>query len=276
MSAMKLLCYLTGKSTVDIRPGKKDRTWMDETRDAYAYRCLPLSMANQHGWQIQCPVGFEAEWTGEPGKEAVHIICDEGARPPIISNFGAGILTFSHDAILRTPPGFNLWVTGPPNTFKDGIQPLSALVETDWLPFTFTMNWKFTRPNTRIRFSPGVTYCFIFPVPRGLLEEFEPETLDLSADAVLERRHRHASSRRYFSKLLPQTRPDYTPSKRLHWQGWYTEGVYPDKSGSPPEHQRGLRLRPFREGGADGADEPGPAGADIPRSASAFSDKGFG
>ena len=36
-------------------------------------------------------------------------------------------------------------VTGPFNQPKDAIQPLTAIVETDWAPFTFTMNWKFTR-----------------------------------------------------------------------------------------------------------------------------------
>jgi hypothetical protein len=32
--------------------------------------------------------------------------------------------------IIRTGPGNDLWVTGPVNEFKDGIQALSAVIET--------------------------------------------------------------------------------------------------------------------------------------------------
>ena len=53
-----------------------------------------------------------------------------------------------------------MWAMGPPNHIKDGIQPLVGLVETDWLPFPFTMNWIFTRPG-RVRFAKGEPFCFI-------------------------------------------------------------------------------------------------------------------
>ncbi|NDG04180.1 MAG: hypothetical protein EB121_02330 [Alphaproteobacteria bacterium] len=35
---------------------------------------------------------------------------------------------------------------GAPNSAKHGIAPLDGLIETDWLPFGFTMNWRFTAP----------------------------------------------------------------------------------------------------------------------------------
>ena len=42
--------------------------------------------------------------------------------------------------------GWSMWAMGPPNHVKDGIQPLVGLVETDWLPFPFTMNWHLHPP----------------------------------------------------------------------------------------------------------------------------------
>ena len=42
--------------------------------------------------------------------------------------------------------GWNTFVTGPMNGIKDGIAPLSGVIETDWSPYSFTMNWRFTRP----------------------------------------------------------------------------------------------------------------------------------
>src|SRR6516164_748572 len=40
------------------------RDWMDATPSRFAYRCLPLTIANQTGWWIKNPVGFTAVWRG--------------------------------------------------------------------------------------------------------------------------------------------------------------------------------------------------------------------
>jgi hypothetical protein len=48
---MDLIGYLIDDRTVDIRPARDRRNWMNETQDSYAYRCLPLSIANDHGWR---------------------------------------------------------------------------------------------------------------------------------------------------------------------------------------------------------------------------------
>jgi hypothetical protein len=71
------------------------------------------------------------------------------------SQFGSGILTFNPLLIIRPPPGHDLWVSGPVNRFKDAIQPMSALIEADWMPFTFSMNWQITRADTTITFEKG-------------------------------------------------------------------------------------------------------------------------
>ena len=40
------------------------RDWMDATPGRFAYRCLPLTIANQTGLWIMNPVGFTANWRG--------------------------------------------------------------------------------------------------------------------------------------------------------------------------------------------------------------------
>ena len=91
-----------------------------------------------------------------------------------MSLFGQGMLTFHIEGIFRTPPGWNLWIGGSPNQAKDGIAPLTGVVETDWSPFTFTMNWRFTRPDHWVRFEAREPICFFFPVQRALLEDIKP------------------------------------------------------------------------------------------------------
>src|SRR5690554_1706288 len=76
---MELICYRTSLShEVQIRPAPKRRTWMDQTPEWFAYRCLPLSIANAHGWEILCPASFEVVWDGRPSKEGVTVVALEG------------------------------------------------------------------------------------------------------------------------------------------------------------------------------------------------------
>ena len=142
-------------------------------------------MANEHGWEVRCPGSFEAQWNGGDNPDDVQITSNDNMASLLEAHFGYGILTFRINAIFRTPPGYNLWVMGPPNSFKDGIQALSAMIETDWMPYTFTMNWKFTRAQVPVRFEQGEPFCFLFPVKRGALETFRPEIKSIDRDPVL-------------------------------------------------------------------------------------------
>src|SRR5436190_22927920 len=47
------------------------RDWMDATQNKFAYRCLPLTMANPTGWWVYNPVGFPAIWDGRPGPRGI-------------------------------------------------------------------------------------------------------------------------------------------------------------------------------------------------------------
>ena len=49
---MKFICYTFEDKQIDIRPASAERSWIDDTRRQFAKRCLPLMVANAHGWQI--------------------------------------------------------------------------------------------------------------------------------------------------------------------------------------------------------------------------------
>src|SRR5690606_13983887 len=128
-----------------IVPGSPERTWMSATQFRFAYRCLPLTIANCMGWELLCPVLIEAEWNGGVQIADIEIRTD-GSRDNWFaqSHFGHGVLTFLVPYVFRTETGVGLWARGSRNLPKDGISPLEGIVETDWLNFTFTMNWMFT------------------------------------------------------------------------------------------------------------------------------------
>jgi Family of unknown function (DUF6065) len=108
-------------------------------------------------------------------------------QPSAISHFAHGILTFHLPCLFRTEAGYDLMVHGPINRPKDGIAPLSGVIETDWAPYSFTMNWIFTRPGTQVSFAQGEPFCHVFPVKRGELEAIEPQLRLLSEEPELKR-----------------------------------------------------------------------------------------
>jgi len=249
---MKLTAYLHPGWAPLIRPAPASRAWMDATPESFAYRCLPLAIANAHGWEVLTPCGFVAQWDGGAEPSAVTITLDPGADPAQapISLFGQGIITFHIEAIFRTPPGWNMWVGGSPNRAKDGIAPLTGVVETDWSPFTFTMNWQLTRPGMAVRFDALEPFCFIFPTPRAALEDFEPVFAPLGADPVTAERFQAWSEARDAFHASVQRDPPKAPADR--WQKHYYRGV--DVAGDTlvPDHRTKLRLRPFDRAAAPG------------------------
>jgi len=152
---MKLISYTLGFPPTEMRPGPAQRPWMDSTSDRFAYRCLPLNIANQYGWELLCPCSFEVTWDGGPSPDAMVVEILEDGWPHPTSHFGHGVLTFHVNQIFRTEPGTQLMTTGPMNNPKDGIAALSGIIETDWSHYTFTMNWVMTRAFHTVRFQKG-------------------------------------------------------------------------------------------------------------------------
>jgi len=248
----KLIAYVIDGHELRIRPAPVERAWMDQTDQRFAYRCLPLNIANAHGWEILCNSGFSARWDGFNAQQAIRIRPDLGTTAPADTHFGHGVLTFHLHCLFQTDPGVDLFVTGPINRCKDAIAPLTGLIETDWAPYTFTMNWMFTRANTRIRFERDEPFCHIFPIGRSSIESVEPRILALSENPDLERRYKNWSeNRNAFNAALADPK---SPAALERWQKMYFRGLDPDGATAPAEdHRSRVRLKPFVKGGTDDA-----------------------
>ena len=235
---MKLNCYLLDRPPFDIRPAPLSREWMDNSVDRFAYRCLPLNIGNSHGWEICCEDTIEATWDGGSYIEAIRITGSKSA----VTHFGSGVLTFHVPCVFRTDPGWNLMVMGPPNSPKRGIQALTGVIETDWAPYSFTMNWIFTEPHHTIRFEKGEPFCFFFPIPRGTVDNITPAFCDMRSDAELYEQHTAwIKSRHDFIKDLKDPNSEASKAK---WQRNYFHGLRGDSS-IVTEHQTKVRPKPF-------------------------------
>ncbi len=229
---------------VELVPASHERSWMSSTRERFANRCLPLLMANQAGWLVVNNTRVRARWNGGADAASVEFEYEDGGsgfRP--MSHFGHGIITWPLPFLFRTPPGFNLLVRGPVNCAKHGIAALEGIVETDWAPSTFTVNWKFTRRRVWATFEKGEPVCLLVPQRRGELEEFLPKIVSIAAasDELRASYDAWRESRRDFNEDLK--RPG-SFARQASWQKDYFRGRYPDGSAAP-EHETRIQLRTF-------------------------------
>jgi len=248
---MQLECFATVANPPPLVPGRPDRAWMDAFGGRTPYRCLPLTMANTTGWEILCPYGFTAEWNG--GTETSDLVVqvdpsDVRADTFVLSHFAYGTLTFHTGYLFRTPPGWAVMTSGAPNHLKHGIQALDGLVETDWLPMPFTMNWVFTAPG-RVRFEKGEPFCFINVVEHSKVDRFEPVIRSLESEPTLKDQYTvWTTSRADFNQRIAEGDPQ---TLRESWQRYYFKGEPPENGGpAPVQHINKRRLkRPEPEGG---------------------------
>lgn len=235
---MILEAYALTEDPQPLVPAPLNRDWMDNSSDRHAYRCLPLAIANTYGWQLLLPVQVTAVWNG--GGELADIEIDCIHPHQAVSNFKSGIITFDVAYIFRTLPGYHLLVSGPTNIVKDGVAPMTAIVETDWLPYTFTFNYKFTRPG-RVQWRAGEPYAQICVVSAGLQERVQPAIRRLSDNPQLAAEHEKWRERR--TNLRARQEAGDPGAWKEAWGKDYFLGRYADGSPVFTEHTNRLRLK---------------------------------
>ena len=164
---MNIKLYHLYKDSQNIFPIERadyKRDWMDAYPHAFAYRCLPLKIANEAGWLVRCPVDFDAEYiTDDSPLESVKVTIkgNDWYKNYIRSHFGRGVITFSLPYIFRTPDPWCIWARGYPNYYKDNVSFLEGIIETYWLHSTFTYNIRIVEKNKIVSFKKGEPIMFL-------------------------------------------------------------------------------------------------------------------
>ena len=223
------------------------RDWMDVTPSRFAYRCLPVTIANQTGLWVKNPVGFTATWRGSERPGSIDFQFEESAEiwTRWISNeFGAGIITWNSPFLFRTKPaGSRLLVFGPANSFKNNVHPLTAILESDWMTMSFTMNWKIMRPGDPVRFEAGEPLFQTIPLLNNPCADIEDALVTykkLDDDPDLSRSYREwDQSRKRFREQSKagELKPD-------EWQRDYFLGR--DAAGRPSAPLHMTKVKPPR------------------------------
>ena len=118
--------------------------------------------------------------------------------------------------------------------------------DADENPFTFTMNWQFTRPNTVIRFEQGEAFCHVFPARRGELEKIMPEVRPIADEPELKAAFDAWTASR--ANFLDGLRKPDSEASAAKWQKHYYRGQNLDGTGiAADDHRTKIRLQPFRK-----------------------------
>lgn len=161
-----------------LNPLKKthQRNWFTP----HFYKCLPLAIGNMQGFVFSLPYGFDVFWNGGDNKKDITINFHEDYSKYKNYNFiypatefGHGIFTIHFPLTLKTPPGINIMTIAPPNFPTPGLSPMTGVVESDNLRFTFTLNIKIDLANTLISILPNNPLVGIIPIPRYFCDSFE-------------------------------------------------------------------------------------------------------
>jgi Family of unknown function (DUF6065) len=244
LEAPTLQCFRLEGVEFDITPASPLREWMDAFPTRHPYRCLPLAIANTHGWHIHLPCDIAVTWNGGPHTTDLVVSTTSGWSVGHIahianSNFSMGIFTFHTGHIFRTSPGWNLLVTGPMNLPKRGCHPLSGVIESYWLPYPFTMNYQMERPGS-IYFEAGEPIAQIMPIPANYLPMIQPEILNVQSDPELYEDFKAWRDDRM--QFLQRMDAGDAEATRTGWQRRYFTGVYPGGE-VQSDHVNKLRLQ---------------------------------
>ena len=163
---------LTQERILDMikKPDKK-RDWFS----SHFYRCLPLTIGNQHGFTVSSEFEISFEWDGGDRPEDLKIYLNEVDNlkyPNISTHFGHGIITINPPYFFRTPPGVNLMTINPPNYVIPNVTVMTGVVETDNLRRNFTFNLKVQMPNIRVTVPAGYPLAAFIPIPRYYSDAF--------------------------------------------------------------------------------------------------------
>ena len=153
-----------------------ERDWFSP----HFYKCLPLSIGNMQGFVFSLPYTFSVLWNGGNDVKDLSINYYEDSQKYknynfiyLTSEFGNGIVTIHYPLTFKTPPGINLMTIAPPNFPTPGLSPMTGVIESDNIRFTFTLNIKIDLPNTVIVVEPNTPIVGMIPIPRYFSDSFE-------------------------------------------------------------------------------------------------------
>lgn len=157
----------TGFANLDPLPITRD--WMDNTWNAHAYHCFPVSLSNKLGWGISFPEDISFIWDGISDSSPDHVKILSGDKYAYTGRAN-GTISFHTGIKFKTDKNLTLLTMPSPNYFLDGVQTFTTLISTSWYDGELPVASMITRPNVEITIKANTPIASIIPID---LEELQ-------------------------------------------------------------------------------------------------------
>jgi hypothetical protein len=171
----KVKAFITNEGFGQLGSLSVKRDWMDETYDAHAYKCFPVSLTNQMGWSISFPEDISFIWDGISDTSSDHVKILQGEKYAYTTRSNASI-SFHTGISFETEKNVTLLQMPVPNNFIDGVVPFTTLMSTSFFKGELPVVWRITRPNVEITIKAGTPIISILPVD---LENLQNSEIDI-------------------------------------------------------------------------------------------------
>jgi len=159
----KIKAYKIREGFANINQPNIKRSWMDNTWEAHAYHCFPVSLGNQLGWTLSFPEDIVFIWDGINDSSPDHVKILKGEKYAYAGRANATI-SFHTGIAFRTEEDLSLAHLPVPNNFIDGAQAFTTLMSTSFYDQEFPCAWMITRPNIEITIKANTPIVSIVPI----------------------------------------------------------------------------------------------------------------
>lgn len=173
MHSVKAYISNSGLGQLDQLGVKRD--WMDETYEAHAYKCFPVSLTNQMGWSISFPEDISFIWDGISDTSGDHVKILKGQKYAYTTRANATI-SFHTGIVFESDENTTLISMPAPNFFIDGATAFTTMISTSFFKGEFPIVWKITRPNVEITIKAGTPIAAMVPID---LNQLNNSTLEI-------------------------------------------------------------------------------------------------
>jgi hypothetical protein len=173
------LAHSTNPELGQVSPLSINREWMDNTWDAHAYHCFPVTLGNGLGWGISFPEDISFIWDGISDSTPDHVKILKGEKYAYSGRANATV-SFNTGVTFKTEENLSLLSMPAPNYFVPGAQAFTTLISSSFFKGDLPCAWMVTQPNVEITIKAGTPVIAIIPIDLSMLQNSEIQFEDLS------------------------------------------------------------------------------------------------
>ena len=221
--------YLT-KDALSIKQTRVKRNWMDNTYDAHAYHCFPISLANSIGYELSAPEDITFIWDGVDDSSADHVKILNGDKWCYAGRANAS-LSFNSGIIFKTENNISMLHMPVPNYFNNSYQTFTSIISTSFYDSFFPVAIKITKANEEITIKAGDPIVTLLPISLTDMSNIELEL------------NNYKLPQSYFDYHNKRNEVSAEIIKSGKWTDWYRDAIDYDGKSIGNHEVKSLKLK---------------------------------